>query len=339
MTGLAEWLGDREVLLADGATGTTLFGMGLEAGEAPEVWNEAEPERIVELHAGFVAAGADLVLTNSFGANRFRLALHGREADAAALARAGAGIARRVADGAGRRVLVAGSMGPTGRILEPAGDLSHAAAVDAYVEQARGLLAGGADLLWGETLSSREEVAALAEAAGRINAPWAVTLSFDTAGRTMMGLAAGEFRHLAETLPHPPLAIGANCGTGAPDLLATLRQLRAPAGLPMVAKANAGVPHLAGGQVVYDGTPELMGRYACLARDLGARVVGGCCGTTPAHLAAMRRALDSEPRRPPPDEAAIVAATGAFTQARPDAERRRPASRRRRGGRPARGGG
>ena len=329
---LCELLEARGVLLADGAIGTTLFSMGLPAGEAPEIWNEAEPERVAALHAGFVAAGADILLTNSFGANRYRLEMHGRGDDAFAIARAAAGLARAEADAAGRKVAVAGSMGPTGSILEPAGDLTFEAAADAYEEQARGLVAGGADLLWGETISSGEETCAFAEAARRAGAAYAITLSFDTAGRTMMGLTAAAFAALALRLPHPPLAIGANCGTGASDLLATLLEFReASPGLPLIAKANAGIPKFAGDEIVYDGTPELMARYACLARDAGARIVGGCCGTSFAHLRAMRAALDGRPPGPVPGRDEIVAATGPFAQVQaPGADVRRRTGRRRR---------
>ncbi len=313
----AALLAERGVLLADGATGTSLFAMGLPAGEAPELWNETAPERVAALHAGFLDAGADILLTNSFGANRFRLNMHGRGGDVYALARASAGIARAQADSIGRRILVAGSMGPTGSILEPVGELPFEAAVDAYVEQARGLLEGGADFLWGETISSAEEATALATAAHRVGASYTVTLSFDTAGRTMMGLTPAAFAGLAERLPHPPLAIGANCGTGASDLLATLLEFgKLSPGLPLIAKANAGIPKFVGDEIVYDGTPELMARYACLARDAGARIVGGCCGTSSEHLQAMRAALDLHSPGPTPVPSEIVAATGSFTQVR-----------------------
>ena len=312
---LTELLQVRDVLLADGATGTSLFAMGLPAGEAPELWNESDPDRVAALHAGFIGAGADIVLTNSFGANRFRLDMHGRGCDAFDLARVAAEIARAEADRAGRKVVVAGSMGPTGRILEPVGDLPFSAAVDAYEEQARGLVAGGADVLWGETISSEEEAASLAEAAHRVGKPFTLTLSFDTAGRTMMGLTARAFAALAVQFPRLPLAIGANCGTGASDLLLTLLELHeASPGIPIIAKANAGIPKFVEEEIVYDGTPDLMAQYASLARDAGARIVGGCCGTSADHLRSMRTALDTYSPGPVPDRDRIVATTGPFTQ-------------------------
>ncbi|MEO1293131.1 MAG: betaine--homocysteine S-methyltransferase, partial [Pseudomonadota bacterium] len=225
-------------------------------------------------------------------------------------------IAREAADASGRKVVVAGSMGPTGELLEPVGSLSMEDAVDAFVEQGRGLLEGGADVLWAETISSEEEIAAVAEAARRLDAPLCGTLSFDTAGRTMMGITASGYAELAARLPHRPLAFGANCGVGASDLLRTVLGMADTDGESvLIAKANAGVPKYVDGHIHYDGTPELMAEYAVLARRAGARIIGGCCGTTPEHLVAMREAL-SAPRpegRPSLDE--IVASTGPFSSA------------------------
>ncbi|MCO4825893.1 MAG: homocysteine S-methyltransferase family protein, partial [Amylibacter sp.] len=155
-------------VLADGATGTNLFNMGLEAGEAPEMWNEWHPDRIKALYKGAVDAGSDLFLTNSFGGNASRLKLHGAEKRARELSRISAEIAREVADTAGRDVVVAGSMGPTGDIMLPVGTLSHADAVEIFEEQAHGLMEGGADVLWVETVSAPEEYAAAAEAIGNV---------------------------------------------------------------------------------------------------------------------------------------------------------------------------
>lgn len=312
---LTEQLREREWLLADGATGTSLFAMGLEAGEAPEIWNDSEPERVYHSHREFVEAGADLILTNSFGGNRYRLRLHGRDYDAEAINRRAAEIARDAATLPGRNVIVAGSIGPTGEILEPLGPLLFFDAVEAFEEQGAALMEGGADILWGETISSKGEAAAIAEAAHRLQAPYALTLSFDTARRTMMGYAPGEFQRAAKRYPSPAAAIGSNCGTGAPDLLASLLEFDVGAdNLPLIAKANAGIPEFLGTEIVYSGTPKQMARFACLARDIGARVIGGCCGTTAEHLRAMREALTSTPRRGRPTLDEIVAATGSFQQ-------------------------
>jgi 5-methyltetrahydrofolate--homocysteine methyltransferase len=302
--------------MADGATGTNLFAMGLESGEAPDLWNEAEPGKVRALYDGAIGAGSDLFLTNSFGANAARLKLHDAQDRAHALSRAAAAIGRAAADAAGRPVVVAGSMGPTGDILEPVGTLTIEDAAAMFEEQARGLLDGGADVLWVETISAPEELRAAALAIARIGAPWCVTMSFDTAGRTMMGVSAADMVRLVEELPHRPLAFGSNCGVGASDLLRSLLGF-APANptLPIIAKGNAGIPKFVDGHIHYDGTPALMADYAVLARDCGARIIGGCCGTTPEHLRAMRSALESTPPGPVPDLDAIAARLGGFLSA------------------------
>ena len=309
---LSHLLATRDWLLADGATGTALFNMGLEAGDAPDLWNADHPDRVAALYRGSVDAGADLFLTNTFGANAARLRLHDAQARAHDLARLGAEIGRDVADAAGRPVVVAGSMGPTGEIMAPMGPLAHDEAVAIFHEQAEGLKAGGADVLWVETLSAPEELRAAAEAARLADMPWCVTMSFDTAGRTMMGLSAPRMAALAAGLEHPPVAFGANCGVGAADLVRTLLGFPEGAG-PLVAKGNAGIPKYVDGHIHYDGTPALMADYAVLARDAGARIVGGCCGTTPDHLRAMRSALEAAPRGPRPALEAVAAALGGFS--------------------------
>jgi 5-methyltetrahydrofolate--homocysteine methyltransferase len=313
---LTRLLAERDWLMLDGATGTNLFAAGLVSGEAPEFWNIEHPEKIRALHDGFIAAGADVILTNSFGGSRYRLRLHQAEGRARELSAAAARLARGCADAAGRPVVVAGSVGPTGEILEPVGSLAHADAVAAFEEQMSGLMEGGADVIWAETLSSAEELRAVAEAAARVGAPYCATLSFDTAGRTMMGVTSAGFVELIRALPVPPIAFGANCGTGAPDLLRTVLGITAAApDAVVIAKANAGIPRYVNGHIHYDGTPALMADYACLARDAGARLIGGCCGTTAEHLVAMRAALESRPRGAQPTLDEIRGRLGEFTSA------------------------
>jgi 5-methyltetrahydrofolate--homocysteine methyltransferase len=308
---LSRLLAERDWLLADGATGTNLFNMGLEAGEAPEIWNVAHPDRIRTLYQGWVDAGCDLFLTNSFGGNASRLKLHGAERRVRELNRIAAGIGREVADAAGRPVVVAGSVGPTGEIMAPMGSLTSEAAVEMFHEQAEGLKEGGADVLWVETISAAEEFEAAAEAFRLAGMPWCGTMSFDTAGRTMMGLTAAAMVKMVARLPHPPLAIGANCGVGASDLLRTVLGLAAAGPeQPLIAKGNAGIPRFHEGHIHYDGTPDLMADYAVLARDAGATIIGGCCGTTPDHLRRMREALESTPRGERPAIEAIVEKLG-----------------------------
>jgi methionine synthase I (cobalamin-dependent) len=304
-------LAEGRPLLADGATGTNLFAMGLVSGETPELWNVAHPDRIGALHQAFVDAGADIILTNSFGGNRRRLALHGLEARTRELNRLAAENARAVADKAGRRVVVAGSVGPTGDIFAPLGPLTEEEAAEVFVEQIEGLREGGADVVWIETMSAAEEIRAAALASAKVGMPYTITASFDTAGRTMMGVAPAALGSLVEDFDPKPLAYGANCGVGASDLLAAILGMSAvnPDGV-LIAKANAGVPQWHGAEIHYSGTPELMEAYAGLAVDCGARIIGGCCGNKPAHVAAMRRGLDAHEAGRRPSLEAIVAALG-----------------------------
>ncbi|HTR14700.1 MAG TPA: betaine--homocysteine S-methyltransferase [Roseiarcus sp.] len=321
-------LAEGRPLLADGATGTNLFAMGLKSGEPPEVWNVEQADKIQALHRAFVEAGADLILTNSFGANRRRLALHGLQGRVRELNRLAAENARSAADSAGRRVVVAGSVGPTGDVFAPLGPLSEDEAVDVFLEQIEGLREGGADVVWIETMSAAEEMRAAARAAAKAGMPYTVTASFDTAGRTMMGVAPEALGALVESFDIKPVAYGANCGVGASDLLAAvLAMSAADPQAALIAKANAGVPQWRGAEICYSGTPELMRAYAGLAIDCGARIIGGCCGNTPAHVAAMRRALDGHRPGARPTVDAIVEALGPLVA--PPAAERSARSRRR----------
>lgn len=294
---LTRLLNERPFLLADGATGTNLFAMGLETGDAPELWNHDHPDRIAALHRQFVDAGADIILTNTFGGTRHRLKLHQSESRVAELNQAAARIAREVAEEAGREVVVAGSMGPTGELFEPLGELNMESGVSAFTEQAQGLASGGADVLWIETMSSVEEMEAAIAGAAVTGLPVVCTASFDTHGSTMMGVTPTRLAMLCRGIIPAPIAFGANCGVGAAELVACVLKLATAVGPidVMVAKANCGIPEFVDGAIRYTGTPELMADYACLARDAGARIIGGCCGTTPEHLRVMREALDRHP--------------------------------------------
>lgn len=320
------------MLLADGATGSNLFDMGLQTGDSPELWNDIHPDRIARQYQNFIDAGSDIILTNTFGGTRYRLKLHNAADRVAELNIKAAQIAREQVGKAGRRIIIGGSMGPTGEIMQPLGPLSHEDAVDAFEEQAIALKEGGVDVFWIETMSSREEVQAAVEGAARVGLPIVATFSVDTNGRTMMGLAPGEFARTAAALPQPPAAIGANCGTGASELVATV--LGISQGDPdaiVVAKANAGIPEFVDGEIHYSGTPELMADYVRLARNAGARIIGGCCGTTPAHLAAMRASLEAHERGARPAIAEIEERLGPVSpMARGDDAAARPESARRR---------
>jgi methionine synthase I (cobalamin-dependent) len=306
-------LSEGRPLLADGATGTNLFEAGLASGETPELWNDAHPDKIRALQQSFVDAGSDIILTNSFGGNRRRLMLHNLQGRVRELNRTAAEISRDVADKSGRRVVVGGSVGPTGDLLAPLGPLTEDEAVEVFSEQIEGLKQGGADVVWIETMSAPEEVRAAARAAHALGMDYVATASFDTAGRTMMGLSPDAYAEMFEAFETPPLAFGANCGVGAADLLVSVLGMtaRRPEAV-VVAKANAGVPQWHGAHIHYSGTPELMADYARLAVDSGARIVGGCCGNKSTHVAAMRRALDEHQPGERPTTETIVAALGAL---------------------------
>lgn len=340
---LSPLLAQRPWLLADGAMGSNLFARGLTSGEAPELWNTEHPQRIRELQGSFIEAGADIILTNSFGGTRHRLKLHQAEDRVAQLNEAAARIARAAADRADRVVLVGGSMGPTGEILEPLGPLSPAEARQSFAEQAQALARGGADILWIETMSSAEETEAAIDGARRTGLPIIATLSFDTNGRTMMGITPAELAGLSQK--HHLAACGSNCGVGAAELAASIVNLAAAAdpSTILVAKANCGIPQYVDGAIQFNGTPELMAEYARLALDAGARIIGGCCGTTPEHLRVMRRALETHVRGPRPSIETIEARLGALSAgaaaqlrgemdrqagAAPGASQRRPSRRR-----------
>ena len=296
-------LSEKSTLLTDGATGTSFFAMGLQSGDAPELWNVDYPERVTRHYQAFVDAGSDLILTNSFGGTRYRLQLHKAEHRVAELNIAAAALLREVASKSDREIIVAGSIGPTGEILAPLGDLQAADAVAAFAEQALALQQGGADVIWIETMSSQEEVEYAVQGARQTDLPIVFTMSFDTNGRTMMGVGAADMMNLHQRLGVH--ACGTNCGIGASEVVAAILNLQAskPDGVDdpiLVAKANCGIPEFIDGEIHYNGTPEIMARYATMARDAGARIVGGCCGTSPDHVAAMRHALDSTAPGPAP---------------------------------------
>ncbi|MEM6988045.1 MAG: betaine--homocysteine S-methyltransferase [Pseudomonadota bacterium] len=337
-------LASGRVLLADGATGTNLFAMGLQSGDAPELWNADYPDRISAHYRAFVDAGSDIVLTNTFGGNSSRLALHKAESRVRELNVAATRLLREVVEASGRQVAVAGSIGPTGDILEPSGPRTIAEATDIFREQAAALADAGVDVLWLETLSSREECQAAVTAAAETGLPFVMTMSFDTNGRTMMGLTPTDVRELQLNCAVQPAAWGGNCGLGASEVIAALMtaQQQAPDDghhPVLVAKANCGIPQYEDGKIVYSGTPEVMTKYTTLAIDAGARIIGGCCGTTPAHIKAMREQIDSHERGEMPTLAHVEAmlgevtdgtrdlASGQVSRKAPRTSRRRPVRR------------
>jgi len=278
-------------ILLDGAIGTMLMDAGLESGISPEEWNVLHPDKIRKIHQEYIQAGSQIILTNSFGGSSIRLDTHGLADRVFELNEAAAKNAREEADASSRTVFVAGSIGPTGQLLEPLGTLSFEDAQHSFADQAAGLAEGGVDLFWIETMSDLEEVKAAIEGIRSISElPIAVTMSFDTHGRTMMGVtpqnALKEIGQLDIQL------FGANCGTGSDELIKVINVLKAenPA-LPIIAKANAGIPEVVGADIVYSGSPEVMADYAIEVWKAGANLIGGCCGSTPAHIKAMAETL------------------------------------------------
>ncbi len=292
-TTFARLLAEKPVLVADGGMGTSLFKLGMPTGCSPELLNVENPEMVARAHAGFLGAGCDIVLTNTFGGNRCRLALHGLADRVKQLNMAAVRLVRRLFEECERPVAVAGSVGPTGELMAPLGDLDHRRAVDVFAEQIEALVEAGVDVIWIETLSSGEELEAAYEAARSTGIPVATTMSFDTHGKTMMGFGPDQLVVWARDQTPGPAAIGANCGVGAGDVVMAVRELaEAGPGAAIVAKANCGLPAYTEGHLRYPHGPETMMDYVELAIRAGARVIGACCGSGPGHIAAIREAVD-----------------------------------------------
>lgn len=319
-------------ILMDGATGTNLFDMGLVSGDAPELWNDEFPDRVFQLNFGFVEAGSDVVLTNTFGANAMRLKLHASEHRVSELNEKAAEIARRAAHQGDREVFVAGSMGPLGELIEPVGTLNMEDAIKAFTVQALALERAGCDILWIETLSSEEELTAAATGASRTNLPYACTGSFDTNGRTMMGISPARFAQICSELKmRQPFAVGSNCGVGpAQTVAAAMEMVEAlPDRFKYVAKANCGVPVWEGSKIRYTASPEQMSVYVGIASDAGATIIGGCCGTQFEHVRRMRESMDRHQPGERPTIADVAEKLGEVFDTAPQTSNRRRSGRRR----------
>jgi 5-methyltetrahydrofolate--homocysteine methyltransferase len=276
--------------------GTLLFEAGLTSGDSPERWNVERPDVIRGIHRAYRAAGSRILLTNTFGGNRFRLALHGLDTRVAEFNEAAARLAADVAHAPGSRAVVAGDIGPSGGILAPLGDLERADAVKAFAEQAAALRAGGVDVFWIETMSALDEIDAALEGVRQAGpeVPVVITLSFDTHGHTMMGVNPEQAAKKVTALG--AAAVGGNCGRGPAELLPAMAAMRAFApDAVLVAKPNAGLPVLEDGRAVYRGSPGEMADHARRLTAAGVRIVGGCCGSAPEHLRAMASALGVRP--------------------------------------------
>ena len=290
MNKFLEQLNSNEVLVADGATGTNLQKVGLVGGMHTEDWVFDHPEKILDLEKAFVAAGSDIILTCTFGGTfpRMKGAKHSDDVDrinkrAVELAREAASMR----DG----VLVAGSIGPIGQLLKPYGPINHEEAVAAFAQQAKSLAEGGVDLIVLETHFALEEVNAAFEGIRSVtDLPIVVSFSYDRGTRTMMGVKPADVMKKYKAMG--AALVGANCGTTLENMEAVIKEYAAAeSGFPLWAKPNAGMPRLEGTETIYDVTPEEMAKYAKKFVALGARVVGGCCGSTPVHVAAITKAV------------------------------------------------
>jgi 5-methyltetrahydrofolate--homocysteine methyltransferase len=292
-------LSSNDFLVADGATGTNLQEMGLQAGEHTEDWIIDHPDRILELEKAFVEAGANIILTCTFGGTP--ICMKGsRYSDRVEDINRRAALLAREAAGTRPGILVGGSMGPIGQLLKPYGPIEYEQAVSAYAEQAHGLAAGEVDLLVIETQFSLDEAkAALQGARAVTDLPAVVSFSYDRGTRTIMGVtpkaAATTFASLGAAM------IGVNCGTTLGDAQTVLQEYASAApSLPLWAKPNAGLPRMDATKAIYDVSPEQMAGFARTAVALGARVVGGCCGTTPLHVRAIANAIQALKTNPTP---------------------------------------
>jgi 5-methyltetrahydrofolate--homocysteine methyltransferase len=279
-----------EILIADGATATNYQQMGMAIGVAPEEWTFDQPEKVLGLHRAFIEAGSDIILTNTFGATSLRLRESPYAGRALDLNQAAAALAREAAS-TSPGVLVAGSMGPTGMLMDPLGELTTSAAADAYAEQAGALASGGVELLLLETFFALDEALAAIEGVRRSSAlPLVVSFSFDRGTRTMMGLSPTQ---VIESIgPLGVAAIGANCGRSLQDMEDVVHEFAClNAGIPLWIKPNAGLPSMVGDIARYDTGPAEMAEFMRRFIDAGAQIVGGCCGSSPEHVRAIAASL------------------------------------------------
>jgi len=287
MNRLGALLGASRPVLFDGGMGTLLQDAGLEAGAPGELWNLENPDAVRAAHAAYAEAGARILTTNTFGGTRPRLDMHGLGDRLAEVNRNAAGIARSVADERG--LLVAGDLGPTGELLAPLGTMTPEDATALFAEQLAALVEGGIDLVLVETLSDLGEADAALAAARQVapGLPVIVTMSFDTNLRTMMGVRPAEA--VARLAAAGADAVGANCGRGPAEMeLIAAEMVRARTGdLLLIAQSNAGLPQVVGDHFEYDATPDDLAAHASRLAELGIDLIGGCCGSTPAHIAAM----------------------------------------------------
>jgi 5-methyltetrahydrofolate--homocysteine methyltransferase len=288
---MMDWLHEiskGNLLVSDGAMGTMLQSMGLQAGQSPETWNLTHPEEVQQVHRAYLEAGAQLLTTNTFGGNRLRLMAHNvnghellREINRRAVE-----LAREVA---GDSAAVIASVGPTGELMEPLGDLSEEQAFEVFSEQMAALQEGGADTVILETFMALEEIVVALRAAKSLGLKVIASMSFAANQRTMMGVTPEQ---AAITLAQEGAqVVGANCSTGAQEMVPVIQRMRGAVSIPLIAQPNAGMPVLQGGRAVYTQKPEEMAAFAPQFVEAGARIIGSCCGSTPEFTRAIVAAL------------------------------------------------
>jgi len=296
MNRLKTALKSKKVIISDGAMGTMLQRAGLPLGIAPEEWNRTQPDKVMNVSLQYFLSGSDLVLTNTFGGHPVKLAKFGLAGETEKLCRLGAELARRAASEAGKPDgIVAASLGPTGEFMKPLGTLEPDEVKAGYAKAAKAAMDGGADAACIETFTAIDEAVIAVEAVTEIGLPVVATMSFDKGPvgyRTMMGVSPEE---AAKKLKEAgAIAVGANCGSvEMADMPAILKLMRKAVKISFIVHANAGRPELRGNETVFPQSPEDIAIAVPEVVKAGARIVGGCCGTTPEHIKSIRKAVDT----------------------------------------------
>lgn len=280
------------ILLIDGAMGTQLQAKGMSIGDASERWNLEHPEIVFEIHQNYIRAGAEIILTNSFGGNRYKLANYHLDEKVSEINRVAAEIAKKAA---GNKVWVAASIGPTGQFLEPLGTVTEAEMIHVFEEQIHALIEGGIDIICIETMSDVAETVCAVKAAKKVSRlPVIASMTYQkgkTGYRTMMGQNIPTC--VTSLIEAGVDVLGTNCGYGIDQMIEIVREMRAHSSLPIMAEPNAGLPELVQGRTVYNETPLMMASKLSLLIQAGARIIGGCCGTSPEYIQKFRTVIDN----------------------------------------------
>jgi len=294
MKQLLERLAGGEILVADGAMGTLLFQKGLKPGDCPESINLSGPEILEEIAGLYLAAGADIVQTNTFGGSSLKLAAYALSDRAEEINRNAVTAVRKAVGG---RAYVSGSCGPTGKILKPHGDADPEELYDSFHKQIQALVSAGADCVCVETMVDIKEATLAVRAAKEVSSgtPVMATMTFDATSKGFYTIMGVDIKQAASGLEEAGAdVVGSNCGNGIENMIKIAKEFRECTGLPLIIQSNAGMPETKDGATVYRETPEFMADRATELIDADVSIIGGCCGTTPEHIAALRKAIDSQ---------------------------------------------